>query len=67
MALKHINYKGVRCLRVESWLFLLAGDGTGFILQGVSNINQYQPETLMDQWTPNYCWNTYASLRIICL
>lgn len=28
-------------------LFLLA-DGTGFILLSISNINQYQPELLMD-------------------
>jgi len=48
MVLKHIHFKGVRCLRVESWLFLLSGDGTAFILPGVSNINQYQPEILMD-------------------
>lgn len=66
MARKHINYKVVRCLRVEFWLFLLA-DGTGFILLSVSNINQYQPELLMDQCTPKYCWNTYASVRIVCL
>lgn len=65
MECKHINYKVVRCLRVESWLFLLA-DGTGFILLSVSNINQYQPELLMDQCTPNYCWNTYASVKIVC-
>lgn len=54
LVLKHINFKVVRCLRVGSLLFLFA-DGTGFILEGISNINQYQQELLMDQWTPIYC------------
>lgn len=62
---KHIDFRVVRCLRVGSLLFLLA-DGTGFILEGISNINQYQQELLKDQWTPIYCKNTYAPVTVIC-